>query len=74
MYAAYHNENPQVFAALLKGGAKIDDRDKYGRTPLLFATGFNPTLEIVKMLLKAGAGIDDQGPGESHRPDVGSVQ
>ena len=54
MYAAQNNNNPEVIVALLKAGADIKARDKYGRTALIHAAKHsNP--EVIATLLKSGA-------------------
>jgi ankyrin repeat protein len=44
----------QIWTATGKG-AKIDERDKNGQTPLMLVAGFNSNPEVIKALLKAGA-------------------
>ena len=46
---------PESIEALLKAGADIEARDKYGRTPLMFAAMRNKNPEVIEALLKAGA-------------------
>ena len=41
MFAAFSNENVEVVALLVKAGAKVNDRNKYGLTPLMIAAGNN---------------------------------
>ncbi len=65
MYAGV-NANPEIVSALLKAGAKADDQNKSGATPLMAAAqgtqdprvqeARNP--EIISLLLKAGARVD----------------
>ena len=59
MYAAWKNSNPEVVRAFLKWGARIDDRNGYGATPLMWAAE-NPKPEIIKVLIGAGAKINDK--------------
>jgi len=58
MYAATNNKNPEVITTLLRAGAKIDDRDDNGFTPLMWAAmpffNDNPAV-IITTLLNAGA-------------------
>ena len=49
------NENPEVISVLLKAGAKIDDKDPHGRTPLMWAAWQNHNPKVVMILLNAGA-------------------
>ena len=37
MFAARYNSNPEVVALLLQAGADINEKDKDGWTPLMFA-------------------------------------
>ena len=57
--AARRVKDPQVIAALLKAGAKIDDTYKEdpvnGRTPLLIAAETNKSPATLSALIKAGA-------------------
>lgn len=55
MHAAGRNEKPDVITTLLKAGAKVDDRDEDGMTPLMYAAWFNPNPDVITTLLKAGA-------------------
>jgi ankyrin repeat protein len=48
------NKNLEVITTLLKAGAKLDDRDDTGQTPLMNAAQFN-TPEVITTLLEAGA-------------------
>ena len=54
MYA----ESPEISEALIKNGARIEDKDKDGRTPLIFAVMNNKNPEVIKMLLEHGADIN----------------
>lgn len=56
MHAAWKNNTDQVLL-LLKLGAKIDRRDKLGRTALYLAAG-NGYLDSVKMLVEHGANTE----------------
>jgi len=48
----------EYIKSLLKQGAKPDDRNKYGETPLMFAAQYN-LVEIVQLLLSEyGAGVN----------------
>jgi ankyrin repeat protein len=58
MWAASNNGNPEVIAALLKGGARLDDRDENGLTALMHAARDNPLPAGISALLGAGAAID----------------
>ena len=45
---------------LIKAGCTLDDVDKFGRSPLMWATACGH-VEVVKLLLKAGASVTTQG-------------
>ena len=47
----------------LAGGADLEARDKYGRTPLHFAAEFSETPAVVVALLAAGADLEAQDEG-----------
>ena len=57
---------PEQIQAAINAGAKIDDRDNDGETPLMYAAWFNENPEVIKLLLDAGARINDRdGLGET---------
>jgi ankyrin repeat protein len=60
MSAARFNTNPKVITTLLKAGAKIDDRDQGGMTPLMWAAKCTTTPAVITVLLKAGADVKVQ--------------
>jgi len=56
----------EVIACLLDAGAKIDEKDKHGITPLLAAIWEGHT-SAVELLVKRGADINGKNPdGESY--------
>jgi len=57
--AANQGDVPMV-ALLIRRGAEIDARDRYGRTPLFSAVGgtFGPHPEVAKMLVDHGADVN----------------
>jgi uncharacterized protein len=55
MYAAKHNPNPLVIAALLRAGARINAKDIIDRTPLMHAAEHTTNPHIIHALLDAGA-------------------
>ena len=57
LIAAGANQNPDVFKTLVKAGALINDRDKNGITPLMFACLGNISEEIIKTLISLGADL-----------------
>jgi ankyrin repeat protein len=50
--------NLQVISSLLKVGARIDDKDNEGATPLMFAAAYNQNPQVISALLEAGAKIN----------------
>lgn len=60
MWAAAGNTNPNVIHALIKAGAKIDEKDHDGCTALMFAAMKNSNPEVIKALIKAGANINEK--------------
>lgn len=64
MVAAVYNR-PAIVEALLKAGADIEagsrcdrSRNSIGKTPLMYAAGYNPNPEVVELLVKSGADIE----------------
>jgi ankyrin repeat protein len=53
MHAAERNGDPAVIAALLRGGARLETRDKLGWTLLIYAAKCNPSLDVTTALLYA---------------------
>ena len=47
---------PEVYEVLIKAGAKVNQPDKDGATPLLRAAQFNAQIEIYQLLI--GLGVD----------------
>lgn len=64
MVAAVYNR-PAIVEALLKAGADIEagsrcdrPRNAIGKTPLMYAAGYNPDPEVVGLLVNSGADIE----------------
>ena len=51
---------PEQIQAAINAGAKLDDRDKNGTTPLMYAALNNKNPDVITTLLRAGAKIDDK--------------
>jgi len=51
---------PEQVNAAINAGAKIDDRDGLGWTPLMYAAAFNKNPDVSTALVNAGAKIDDR--------------
>jgi hypothetical protein len=51
---------PEQVQAAIKAGAKIDDRNQVGQTPLIYAAWFNENPAVITTLLNAGAKLDDR--------------
>jgi len=66
VYAAGHHD-PETVKALVAAGAKVDQRNACGDTPLMAAV-HSKNVEIAEYLLQAGAKLDFQGAC-SFRPD-----
>ena len=54
---------PAMIGTLLKAGADIHARSKYGGTALIFAAGKNSNPVIIETLLKAGADVNARNEG-----------
>lgn len=59
MHYAAINGNLQIIAILIKGGAKLDPKEKLGNTPLHLAAEANQ-VEAAKLLLDVGAAVDPE--------------
>src|SRR5271157_1930393 len=59
MFAARHNQDPEVITTLLEAGADLKAQSKAGVTALMFAAQFNST-NVITTLLKAGADFNTQ--------------
>jgi ankyrin repeat protein len=56
----------QSVQAAISKGADVNARDKYDRTPLMYAAEYNPNPEVITVLLTAGANAkakDNEGRG-----------
>ena len=51
---------PEQLQAAIKAGAKLDDRDTIGMTPLMYAAWSNENPDVITTLLNAGAKLDDR--------------
>lgn len=49
---------PQRVQDAIRKGANLEEGDKYGRSPLMWAAATNPNPEVITVLLKAGADIE----------------
>ena len=59
---------PEQMHTTIAMGANVHDSDTAGRTPLMYAAGWNPNPEVIKALLRAMARVDDralEGPNPS---------
>jgi len=54
---------PELVQNAISGGARVDDRDKYGRTPLMFAARYNTNAAVLMVLLEAGAQVNERDKG-----------
>ena len=57
LHEAARKGNVEIVKMLLKEGADVNARDKYGRTAL-YVAAWRGHVEIVKMLLKEGADVN----------------
>ena len=78
LHTAAMDDEPEVVALLLKGGADIEARNEEGATPLHVAAGGNK-LEVVALLLDRGADVEVRSAtghtplhfaAESNKPEV----
>lgn len=54
---AFHDNNVAKVIELINNGADVNARDKYGRTPLMYAVD-RGCIEICRVLIKAGADVN----------------
>ena len=50
--------SPEVVTLLIKAGADVNAKDKYGVTPLHRAAAYNENPEVITILIKAGADVN----------------
>jgi ankyrin repeat protein len=55
MFAAANNTAPGLVVSLLRAGARVNDTDDGGLTPLMYAAGYGPCAQTIAVLLRAGA-------------------
>jgi ankyrin repeat protein len=66
IFAAAHNNNPEMIAILLRAGAAIEAREPvHGATALHWAAAFNNNPNVTSALLRAGARINSISTRES---------
>jgi ankyrin repeat protein len=66
MYAAALNRDPIVITVLIEAGAKVNDRDSDGVTPVMIAARANRNPAVITALLKGGAdGAEKSGSGKT---------
>ena len=53
---------PELVQNAIAGGARVDDRDKYGRTPLMFAARYNTNAAVLINEQKEPIGTRVFGP------------
>jgi ankyrin repeat protein len=54
------NGTPGEVQAAIRQGADVNDTDKDGWTPLMFASEYNQDPEVIAVLLRAGADVNAQ--------------
>ena len=52
------NQNPDVITTLINAGADVNARNKYGSTPLMYASGANQNPDVITTLINAGADVN----------------
>jgi ankyrin repeat protein len=67
LHFAVAMQNEKIVEALLEKGAKVDEKDKYGDTPLHIAISNNGNSVIVEALLEKGAKVEAKN-GHGHTP------
>ena len=57
----------------LESGAKVEDRDEDGETPLIYAAVSNQDPVVISILTKAGAAVDEQD-NDGNTPLMGAAR
>lgn len=60
IHVAASSGHADIVKVLVEAGSPLDDVDKFGRSPLMWATT-GRYVEVVKVLLQAGASVTSQG-------------
>lgn len=61
LISALHTHHEARAARLIRSGADVNERDKFGRTPLEVATLKHISLSVIRALLDAGAKVNSPG-------------
>ena len=60
IHLASSSGHADIVKILIEAGSPLDDVDRFGRSPLMWATK-GRHVEVVKVLLQAGASVTSQG-------------
>ena len=66
IHVATSSGHADVVKILIEAGSRLDDVDKFGRSPLMWATK-GRYVEVVKVLLQAGTSVTSQGNSHALR-------
>ena len=72
--ACMTNSNPQVIDFLCKEGGNIDEQNKFGTTPIMWAAMYNSNPEVIDILKKNGADINDPRHKDGYTPLIWSIR
>ena len=72
--ACMTNPNAGVIDFLCKEGGNIDEQNKFGTTPIMWASMYNSNPEVITVLKKNGADINDRRHKDGYSPLIWSVR
>lgn len=72
--ACMTNPNSSVIDFLCKEGGNIDEQNKFGTTPIMWAAMYTQNPDVIDVLKKNGADINDKRHKDSYSPLIWSVR
>ena len=62
------NPNPPIIDFLCKEGGNIDEQNKFGTTPIMWAAMYTSNPDVIDVLIKNGADINDPSHKDKYAP------
>lgn len=72
--ACMTNPNPSIIDFLCKAGQNIDEQNKFGTTPIMWAAMYTQNPDIIDVLKKNGADINDRHHKDGYSPLIWAVR